>query len=88
MQKTFEAVYENGFLRPLESLPLAERQRVSLTIDETAPVSDEDLLDHELLNSLRDENLPNVTLEQVQAALAKLPGSMTLDFLAEREERL
>ena len=88
MQKTFEAVYENGLLRPLESLRLAEHQRVSLTIDQVvAPLADDDLLDHELLCSLEGEQFPQVTLEQVRAALAKLPGSMTTDFVAEREER-
>ena len=86
MPKTFEAVYENGLLRPLESLRLAERQRVSLTIDETpAPTTDDDLLDQDLLSSLEAEQLPEVTLEQVRAALAKVPGSMTEDFVAERE---
>ena len=86
MPKTFEAVYENGLLRPLESLRLAERQRVSLTIDETpAPTTDDDLLDQDLLSILEAEELPEVTLEQVRAALAKVPGSMTEDFVAERE---
>ena len=48
MQKTFGAVYENGLLRPLEPLRLAERQQVSLTIDETPiPVTDDDLLDQD-----------------------------------------
>lgn len=88
MQKTFGAVYENGLLRPLEPLRLAERQRVSLTIDETPTgLTDDDLLDQELLSSLEADELPEVTLEQVQGALAKIPGSMTADFAAEREER-
>lgn len=88
MQKTFGAVYEKGVLRPLEPLALAERQRVSLTMEETtAERNDDDVLDHELLNSLDDENLPVVSLEEVQAALAKIPGSMTSVFSAEREER-
>ena len=88
MQKTFEAVYENGLLRPLESLRLAERQRVSVSIDEApASLSDEHLLDQELLRSLDEEQFPEVTLEQVRAALAKIPGTMTAAFTAEREER-
>ena len=87
MQKTF-AVYENGVLRPLDPLRLAERQRVSVTIDE-APVAltDDDLLDQELLSSLESEELPEVSLEEVRAALAKIPGSMAAAFAAEREER-
>ena len=88
MQKTFEAVYENGLLRPLESLRLAEHQRVSLSIDHAlTPFADDDLLDHELLRNLETEQLPQVTLEQVRDALSKIPGSMTVAFAAEREER-
>jgi predicted DNA-binding antitoxin AbrB/MazE fold protein len=87
-RKTFGAIYENGVLRPLEPLRLAECQRVSLTIDETmVAVMDDDLLDQELLSSLENEELPDLTLEEVRAALAKVPGSMTADFVAEREER-
>jgi len=87
MQKTFDAVYENGILRPLEPLLPAERQRVSLTIDDTAvAVTEDDLLDQELLSSLEKENLPDVSLEEVRA-LSKIPESMTSAFAAEREER-
>ena len=32
MQKTFEAVYENGVLRPLEALDLPNQQHVRVTI--------------------------------------------------------
>jgi predicted DNA-binding antitoxin AbrB/MazE fold protein len=88
MPKTFDAVYEDGILRPLEALPLAERQRVSLTIGQRAvAVTDDGVLDQELLNSLDEEELPEVTLEEVRAAMAKIPGSMTAAFAAEREER-
>jgi hypothetical protein len=59
-----------------------------LTIDElTVPVTDDDLLDQDLLDSLDAENLPDVSLEEVRSALAKIPGSMTAAFIAEREER-
>jgi predicted DNA-binding antitoxin AbrB/MazE fold protein len=89
MQKTIGAIYENGLLRPLEPLHLEERQRVSLTIDASAvAVADDcDLLDQELLTSLAAEELPEVSLEEVRLALAKIPGSMTAAFAAEREER-
>jgi predicted DNA-binding antitoxin AbrB/MazE fold protein len=88
MQKTFGAVYEKGVLRPLEPLALAESQRVSLTMEEAdVDMADDEVLDQELLNSLACENLPEVTLEELQAALAKIPGSMTAAFSAERGER-
>jgi predicted DNA-binding antitoxin AbrB/MazE fold protein len=39
MSIQMEAVYENGVFRPLQPVPLAEHQRVTVTIDaeETAP---------------------------------------------------
>lgn len=89
MEKTIGAIYENGMLRSLKSLHLAESQQVLLTIHESADVvtADKDVLDHELLKSLESEELADVSLEDVQAALAKIPGSMTAEFIAEREER-
>jgi predicted DNA-binding antitoxin AbrB/MazE fold protein len=83
-----EAIYERGVLRPLEPLPLAESQRVSVTIsDSTAPHS---LSDPQFLETVRAEaaalrHVP--TLEEVQRAMSKIPGSLTEDFTAEREER-
>ena len=55
-----------------------------LTIDEAeiALAGDHDLLDQELLTSLAGEELPEVTLEEVRAALAKIPGTMTAAFVA------
>ena len=33
MTKTIEAIYTNGVLKPLEALPLADQQRVRLTVE-------------------------------------------------------
>lgn len=33
MHKTIEAVYEKGIIRPLEQLPLAESQKIRVTIE-------------------------------------------------------
>jgi hypothetical protein len=39
--KQVEVVYEGGVLRPLQPLPFAERQRLTVTVcGETTPVSD------------------------------------------------
>ncbi len=37
MTITVEAIYENGVLRPAQPLPLREKQRIQVTIQETAP---------------------------------------------------
>ncbi len=36
MTITIEAVYEDGVLRPIQPLPLRERQKVQVTVDTTA----------------------------------------------------
>jgi predicted DNA-binding antitoxin AbrB/MazE fold protein len=42
MEKTVEAVYENGVLRPLETLPISDRQHVLVTISDV-PVTASDV---------------------------------------------
>src|SRR5712692_2218411 len=44
MQKTLQAVYKAGVLRPLDPLPLAEMQQVSVTITDS-PATGEDIAD-------------------------------------------
>jgi len=83
-----EAIYERGVLRPLKPLPLAESQRVSITIsDTTDPHSPSD---PEFLEAIRAEaaalhDVPS--LEEVQRTMSKIPGSLAEDFIAEREDR-
>ncbi len=85
MTRSLQAVYQNGVLRPLEPLDLREQQVVTVTISEAAPV--EPWLDTECLADCARDADDGVTLEEVRAALAKIPGSLTEDFVAEREER-
>lgn len=80
MAQSLEAVYENGVLRLLEPTSLLEHQRVTLIIETT----DEPWLDKECLASSAQEADDSVSLETVQQALSKIPGSLTCDFIAER----
>jgi predicted DNA-binding antitoxin AbrB/MazE fold protein len=90
MTKQVEAVYENGVLRPLEPLPLRERQKVSVTIADTEdPLAS--MIDHAFVERARREveameHIP--TLEEVRRILSKIPGSLSADIIAEREDRL
>ncbi len=84
MARTVTAVYENGVLRPLDPLPLPEHQRVEITIAETP---DEEVLDTEYIESVTKMEIPEVSLEDVRRALSKIPGKLSDDFIAEREER-
>lgn len=45
------------------------------------------LLDHEYHAECEADTDPVPTLEEVRAALASIPGDMTADFIAERDER-
>ena len=58
---------------------------MSLTVQAT---SDEELLDTDYLRYCEANADYSVTLEEVRKALASIPGSMTDDFIAEREDRL
>jgi hypothetical protein len=85
MTRTLQAVYEHGVLRPLEPLQLREQQVVTLSIAGDEP--DEPWLDTECLAACAREAGDRVSLDEVRAALAKIPGSLTDDFRAEREDR-
>jgi len=82
----FDAVYENGVLRPLHPVDLPEHERLSVIVNRPAdPLAD--VLDwdaHELAATEGDES---ISLEEVQAALSKIPGSMADVVSAERDER-
>lgn len=85
MAKQIDVIFENGVFRPLEAVELPERQRGTVSLEETA--SDEDLLDTEFIASCAPEGPQDVTIEAVRQALAKIPGSLETDFRAERDQR-
>lgn len=73
MAKQFEAIYEDGVLRPLEPLILPNRERVRVTI---AKAGDEDWMDVEFMDSCAADADPTVTLEDVRKAKSKIHGPM------------
>ena len=81
MRKSLEVVYERGVFRPLEPVELPENQRVRVTIED-----EEDWLDTTYMERCAHEMDDRVSLEAVRQALAKIPGSLTTDFIAERAE--
>jgi hypothetical protein len=52
-----------------------------------SPLAEDDILDTEYLAECAKEADPSITLESVHEVLSKIPGSMTQDFIAERDER-
>jgi predicted DNA-binding antitoxin AbrB/MazE fold protein len=82
----FDAVYENGVLRPLNPVDLPEHERLSVIVNLPAdPLTD--VLDWEAHELAATEGNESVSLEDVQAALSKIPGSMADVVSAERDER-
>ena len=86
MTRTVSAVYENGVLRPSEPLPLAEHQKVNVTVSD-APDRAEAWLDHEYMAAIdaMDESAP--TLEEVRQILSKTSGKLSDAIRAERDAR-
>jgi len=85
MSRTVQAVYENGAFRPLEPVSCQEQERVVLTVENAAAV-EENILDQEFLAYCETQADDSVSLEAVRQALAKIPGSLTDDVRAERDE--
>jgi predicted DNA-binding antitoxin AbrB/MazE fold protein len=88
MQKTFEAVYENGVFRLVEQLPLPDHSQVTVTI------SDRTLFEGDASAYFSAEEWDraksdNVTLEEVRRALSSIDGSLSDAVIASRSgERL
>lgn len=86
MSLTVPAVYSNGAFQPLEPVPCREQERVVLTI-ENAGSAEDILVDDEFLRYCETQADDSVSLEQVRQALAKIPGSLTNDIRADRDQR-
>jgi predicted DNA-binding antitoxin AbrB/MazE fold protein len=87
MKKNLEVIYENGVFRPLEPVDLPEHQQMTVTIGEAAAMTaGEEWLDLEYERLAATEATEEVSLEAVRRALAKILGSLTVDFMAERAE--
>jgi predicted DNA-binding antitoxin AbrB/MazE fold protein len=86
MTRSIAAVFENGAFRPLEPVSCHENERVFLTV-ETAASAEEDLFDREFHAYCDSQADDTVSMEAVRQALAKIPGSLTDEIRAERDER-
>jgi predicted DNA-binding antitoxin AbrB/MazE fold protein len=84
MQKTFEAVYENGVLRPLVPVALANAQHVQVTIADV----DSDIAAYFDADEWEAAKRDDISLEEVRAALSSIEGSLADAAVASREERL
>jgi predicted DNA-binding antitoxin AbrB/MazE fold protein len=85
-----DAVYENGVLRPLQPLDLREHEHVVVSVVKAAPAPGRSRLDVGYIERIRRELQDAEAapgLEEVRRRLAKIPGSMAAELIAERGER-
>jgi predicted DNA-binding antitoxin AbrB/MazE fold protein len=83
------AVYENGVLRPLQPLDLREHEHVLVSVVQAATQRRSNLA-VEYIESVKrklQEAEPAPGLEEVRRRLAKIPGSMAAEIVADRGER-
>jgi predicted DNA-binding antitoxin AbrB/MazE fold protein len=88
MEQSIEAIYEGGVLRPLEQLSLHEHQRVEVIVralPQRAIV--EPWEDSDFLEECQRSADAAVSLTTVREALARIPGSIADDVVAERDDR-
>jgi len=84
-----DAVYENGVLRPLQPLDLREHEHVRVSVVKTAALGRSSLAVEYIETITRDlqDAEPAPGLEEVRRRLAKIPGSMAAEIVADRGER-
>ena len=85
-----DAVYENGVLRPLQPLDLREHEHVVVSVIKATAALHRSSLAVEYLEKIRKELQDAEAapgLEEVRRRLAKIPGSMAAEIVADRGER-
>jgi predicted DNA-binding antitoxin AbrB/MazE fold protein len=82
----FEAVYENGVLRPLQSLALPNMQHVFVTIS-GAPATADEVAGYFEPEEWEAAKHDDISLQEVRRALSSIPGSLADAVIASREER-
>jgi len=82
------AVYENGVLRPLQPLDLKEHEHVVVNVVK-ATTSSRSMLDVKYIEKVKREqdSKPAPGIQEVRRRLAKIPGSMAAEIVAERGDR-
>ena len=86
MEKTVQAVYEDGVLRPLEPIPLEDRQEVTVTISDEGDIP----RDHPLVASPDEWAYAagdSISLDEVRSALATIRGSLSEAVIEQRRDR-
>jgi len=86
MGKSFQAVYRDGVLQPLESVPVEERQQVTVTISDPTNVG-QDLAGYFTPEEWAEAVHDDISLDEVRQALSTIPGSLSDAVIDLRQER-
>jgi predicted DNA-binding antitoxin AbrB/MazE fold protein len=86
MEKRLQAVYRDGVLQPLESVPLEERQQVTVTISDPTNVG-QNLAGYFSSEEWAEAVHDDISLDEVRQALSTIPGSLSEAVIALRQER-
>ena len=86
MEKSLQAVYKDGVLRPLESLQLEEWQQVTVTIGDPTSTR-QDLAGYFTPEEWAEAVHDDIGLDEVRRALSTISGSLSETVIALRQER-
>ena len=86
MERTFQAVYKDGVLQPLEALALRDMQQVTITIADS-PAIDEDLAGYFTPDERAMAAQDNITWDDARQALSPISGSLSDAIIVQRQER-
>ena len=86
MEKSFQAVYRDGVLQPLEIVPLEERQEVTVTIGDPTGIG-QNLAGYFTSEEWALAAHDDISLDEVRRALSTIPGSLSEAVIALRQER-
>lgn len=82
-----DAIYENGVLRPLVPVNLAEHQQVSIVIRLKGEEDEDEEDESEYMPFVAEDGDPNITWEEVHKATENIPGSLADQIIRDRDER-
>ena len=86
MEKRVQAVYKDGVLQPLETVPLAEKQQVTVTISDSTTLS-QDLAGYFTAEEWATAARDDISLDEVRRALSTISGSLSEAVINLRQER-
>jgi predicted DNA-binding antitoxin AbrB/MazE fold protein len=91
MTQEFQAIYQSGVLRPLQPLPLAESEQVTITVrslrqPSSASSAENDWLDDTILTECPANDDPEISLEKIRREFRSICGSLGDVVIAERGE--